>query len=110
MPRETSSFFSRDLWIRGGTGGSDCGTRPRAEWPPCDNGCYADKGKTDESGTLVMDGCGMSPPGIWLPWGSLKSSSCKRSKTMVPSCKLVSSGLLSQVISLLQKEFPSASQ
>ena len=41
---------------------------------------------------------------------STKSSSCMRSKTMVPSCKLVSSGLLSQVISLLQKAFSSASQ
>jgi hypothetical protein len=40
------------------------GTRPAAEWPPRDNGCSVDKGKTNESGTLVVDGGGMSPPGI----------------------------------------------
>ena len=47
-----------------GTSGSDRGTRPAAEWPRRDNGCYVDKGKTDEFGTLVVDGGGMSPPGI----------------------------------------------
>ena len=101
MPRETSSFLSRDLWREVGTCGSDRGTRPTAEWPPHDNGRCEDKGKIVEFGTPLMDGGAVYPQGIWSPSRSPKSSSSKHSKTMDQSSILVSYGFLSQFISLL---------
>ena len=44
--------------------GSVRGTQPAVEWPPRDNGRREDKGRTDESKTPLVDGGGMSPPGI----------------------------------------------